>query len=178
MDGGEFLRAVPPETYRPMADVDAALDQQIFDLSQRQRVANIHHHREADDLWRTVEIAEGISHLAKLWMPHLHINPFCLTTPLRYLRPQFLSSYRRSATRGRPASPKKGASLYCPRTGIGHNDRDSLVHTRFPIYRHGHPIRHRPSWYPTRRCISSGDRSTSASYECIETVRNDSFSHI
>ena len=59
-----------------MADIDAALDQQIFDLSQRQRVADIHHHREPDDLWRTVEIAEGVLHLVKLWMPHLHINPF------------------------------------------------------------------------------------------------------
>ena len=49
---------------------------QIFDLSQRQRVADIHHHREPDDLWRTVEIAEGVLHLVKLWMPHLHINPF------------------------------------------------------------------------------------------------------
>ena len=59
-----------------MADVDTALEQQILDLSQRQWVADIHHHREADDFGRTVEVAEGISHLAKLWMPHLRINPF------------------------------------------------------------------------------------------------------
>ena len=65
-----------------MGDVDTALAWQIFDLSQRQRVADIHHHREADDLGRTVEVAERISHLAKLWMPHLRINPyFCLTRP-------------------------------------------------------------------------------------------------
>ena len=62
--------------YRLMADVDTALEQQILDLSQRQWVADIHHHREADDFGRTVEVAEGISHLAKLWMPHLRINPF------------------------------------------------------------------------------------------------------
>ena len=75
---------------RLVADIDTALGQQIFNLSQRQRVADIHHHRDADDLGRTVEIAEGISHPAKLWMPHLQINPFCMTTPREALwAPQF-----------------------------------------------------------------------------------------
>ena len=64
--GKHRIEAVPPETYRLMADVDAALEQQIFDLSYRQRVPSIHHQREADDLWRNVEIGEGISHLIKL----------------------------------------------------------------------------------------------------------------
>ena len=45
---------------RLMADIDTALGQEIFDLSQRQRVTDIHHDREADDLGRTVEVAEGI----------------------------------------------------------------------------------------------------------------------
>ena len=67
---------VPVDAYRLMADVDTALEQQILDLSQRQGVADIHHHREADDLGRTVEVAEGISHLEKLWTPHLRIKPF------------------------------------------------------------------------------------------------------
>ena len=52
--------------YRLVADVDTALEQQILDLSQRQRVAELHHHREWEYLERTVEIAEGISHLAML----------------------------------------------------------------------------------------------------------------
>jgi hypothetical protein len=33
-----------------MADIDAPLEQQIFYLLQRQRVTDIHHHREADYL--------------------------------------------------------------------------------------------------------------------------------
>ena len=74
--GKQRAEAIPPIPYRLMADVDTALEQQILDLSQRQWVADIHHHREADDFGRTVEVAEGISHLAKLWMPHLRINPF------------------------------------------------------------------------------------------------------
>ena len=32
----------------------------VFDLSQRQRVTDIHYDREADDLGRTVEVAERI----------------------------------------------------------------------------------------------------------------------
>ena len=43
-----------------MADVDAALEQQILDVAQRQRIVNVHHHNEPDDLGRAVEIAERI----------------------------------------------------------------------------------------------------------------------
>jgi hypothetical protein len=51
---------VPPKPDRFMADVDVALEQQIFDLRQRQRIADIHQRREADHFGRAVEIAEGI----------------------------------------------------------------------------------------------------------------------
>ena len=59
--------------------------QLVCQCPQRQRVANIHHHREPDDLGCTVEITEGVLHLVKLWMPHLrmphlHINPFLSDT--------------------------------------------------------------------------------------------------
>ena len=60
---------------RLMADVDTALEQQIFDLSQRQRVADIYHHREADDLGRTVEVAERIVHRRELRDLTFQLNP-------------------------------------------------------------------------------------------------------
>src|ERR1700684_2510927 len=41
-----------------VADVDPALGQQIFDVSKRQRVSNVHHDDQTDDLWRAVEISE------------------------------------------------------------------------------------------------------------------------
>lgn len=41
---------VPPETNGLMADVDATLMQQVFNLSQRQRETNIHHHRQTANL--------------------------------------------------------------------------------------------------------------------------------
>ena len=59
-------KPVPPQTHRLVADVDAPFEQEIFNLALRQRITDVHHHREADDLWRTVEIAEGISHRLRL----------------------------------------------------------------------------------------------------------------
>ncbi len=59
-------KAVPPVPLGLMADVDAALEQKIFDLSQRQGVADIQHHRAADYLRRIVEITKGILHRRRL----------------------------------------------------------------------------------------------------------------
>jgi hypothetical protein len=35
-----------------MADVDAALEQQVLDVAQRQRVADVHHDHQPDHFWR------------------------------------------------------------------------------------------------------------------------------
>jgi hypothetical protein len=58
-------KPVPPKTLSLMADIDAAFEHQIFDLAQRQPIPNVHHHREADYLRRTVEISESILHCGK-----------------------------------------------------------------------------------------------------------------
>ena len=55
-----WTKPVPPKPNRLVTDIDAPLEQQIFYLPQGQRVTDIHHHREADYLRRTVEITEGI----------------------------------------------------------------------------------------------------------------------
>ena len=67
--------SVPPETHGFVADIDAPLEQQIFDLSQRQRIPDVHHHREANDLGRTVEITERNLHRCKLWNSHARLKP-------------------------------------------------------------------------------------------------------
>jgi len=64
--GEHRAEPVPPETHGFVADVDAALEQQILYLSQRKRIPDVHHHREADYLGRTVEITEGILHRRRL----------------------------------------------------------------------------------------------------------------
>jgi hypothetical protein len=58
-----------------MADVDVALEQQIFDLPQRQRIADVHHHREADYFGRAVETAEGIFHRTSLRIAAARLKP-------------------------------------------------------------------------------------------------------
>jgi len=49
-----------------VANVDATFKQQVLDLPKGQWKADIHHHRQADNLRRGVKIAEGILHLPKL----------------------------------------------------------------------------------------------------------------
>ncbi len=66
LGGKQRTKAVPPVPHGLMADVDSALEQKIFDLSQRQRVADIQHHSAADDLRRAIEITEGIVHQWRL----------------------------------------------------------------------------------------------------------------
>lgn len=64
-DGAE---TVPPEPDRLMRDVDAALMQQVLNVPQRKRVQDLHHHREADDLWAKSEVAKnaGVAHRVRL----------------------------------------------------------------------------------------------------------------
>jgi hypothetical protein len=64
--GEHRAEPVPPEPYRLVADINTALEQQVLDLAQRQRVPDIHHHREANDFGRTIEIVEGIFYPLRL----------------------------------------------------------------------------------------------------------------
>jgi hypothetical protein len=45
-----------------MANIDDPFKQDVLDLAQRKRIANVHHDRQADHLGRTVEATERISH--------------------------------------------------------------------------------------------------------------------
>ena len=67
LSGKHWTEPVPPKTHRLMANIDPTLEQQIFDLTQRERIADVHHHCEANDLRWIVEIAEWILHRRRLW---------------------------------------------------------------------------------------------------------------
>ena len=57
--GGEQRpKPVPPVPHRLAAEIDPALEQQVFDVAQRQRKPHLHHYHQADDLGRGVEVAE------------------------------------------------------------------------------------------------------------------------
>jgi len=58
--GGEHRpEAVPPVAHRFVADLDAAFVEEILHIPERQRVADVEHHRQADDLGARFEVAKG-----------------------------------------------------------------------------------------------------------------------
>ena len=57
--GEHRTKPVPQEPNSILADINATLKQQIFDLSKRERITDVHHHREADHLGRAIEITKG-----------------------------------------------------------------------------------------------------------------------
>jgi len=78
--GEHRTEAVPPVPDRLVADIDATFEQQIFDLPQRQRIADLYHHREADYLGRAVEVTEWIFHPQRLRAKPAGLNPICSGT--------------------------------------------------------------------------------------------------
>ena len=67
--GGEHrAEPLPPEPDSFVANIDAALMEQVLDVPKRKREPDIEHHREADDLGAGLEVAEGgsFAHLATL----------------------------------------------------------------------------------------------------------------
>jgi hypothetical protein len=48
---------------------------QILDLPLGQRIADVHHHREANNLGRAVELTEGIAHRQRLGNPAKGLKP-------------------------------------------------------------------------------------------------------
>ena len=73
--GEHRTEPVPPEPDRLVADIDATFEQQIFDLPQRQRIADLYHHREADYLGRAVEVTEWIAHCRRLRILATSLKP-------------------------------------------------------------------------------------------------------
>jgi hypothetical protein len=49
---------VPPEPHGLVADLDDTLELQALDVPQRRQEADVEHHRQADDLWAGLEVAE------------------------------------------------------------------------------------------------------------------------
>ena len=50
---------IPPEPHRLMRDIDAPLMQKVVDVPERERISDVHHSRQADDLGRGLEVAEN-----------------------------------------------------------------------------------------------------------------------
>ncbi len=58
--GGEHRAGpVPPISHSLVVDLDAALVQEILDVTQRERKADVEHRRQTDDLWARFENTKG-----------------------------------------------------------------------------------------------------------------------
>jgi hypothetical protein len=77
------------EPNRLVANINAPLIEQILELSQRKRIADVHHHREADYLRRRVEITEGILHCRRLKSLARRLKPIYSDNAVLDYRPMF-----------------------------------------------------------------------------------------
>ncbi len=58
--GKQRAKPAPPETDSFVADVDAALVQQVFHISKQEWITYVHHNRQADDLRADFEVLEYV----------------------------------------------------------------------------------------------------------------------
>src|SRR6056297_3130124 len=77
LGGEDRTEPMPPEPDGLVADVDAPFMEQILDVAKRQREPDVQHHRQADDLWARLEIAEGAAfgHLRTLASALTRLKP-------------------------------------------------------------------------------------------------------
>ena len=74
--GEHRTEPVPPEPHRLVAEMDTALAKNILDLRQRQRIPDVHQHREANNLGRQVEIPEWVYNSTGLKNGFFCLKPF------------------------------------------------------------------------------------------------------
>ena len=131
-----------------LLEVDAPFEQQVLDLPQLQRIPDVHHHRQADDLGGTVEITERISHRQRLRARPVSLKPIWSDTALseahpgattrRYRSGKSAGFVRRSQNSGRRHAPRAqtgsarclAASPACPGCSRGLTDCRPHVRAR------------------------------------------------
>ena len=62
----QSTKPVPPKPYCLVAYIDPSLVEQVFDLTQRQRIPHVHHDGELDDGRRSLEVAVRVFHRIRL----------------------------------------------------------------------------------------------------------------
>jgi len=83
--GEQRAKPVPPEPHRLVAQINAALEQQVRHVPQRQREADVHQDHQPDHLRRRIEVAKrvaGCAHPRPLAGPSLG-RQVALTEPPR-----------------------------------------------------------------------------------------------
>jgi hypothetical protein len=93
-----------------VADIDAAFVEQIFDLPQRKRIPDIHHHSQADDLGRHLEISEEIARPETLRNPPHRLKPVSSDTALPTFRARFSLQHRGRPYMTTPTTTRRAAA--------------------------------------------------------------------
>ena len=82
--GEVSTEAVDPKPDAFVADINAALVEKVFDIAQRQRESDIHHHAKLDDLRRGFKVAKRVlAHLPKLNARYAHLKSGSFDNRLR-----------------------------------------------------------------------------------------------
>ena len=79
--GEHRTEPVPPEPHRFVADIDPAFEQQIFNLPQRERIADVHHHMRRITSGELLKQRKGLRIAAGYGSPVLGSSQFALTMP-------------------------------------------------------------------------------------------------
>ena len=61
LGGEDRAETTSPEPDRFVAHIDPALVQKVLHIPQREREAEVHHHRQADSVWAAREILERVA---------------------------------------------------------------------------------------------------------------------
>jgi hypothetical protein len=71
---------IPLEPNGLVGNVDPTLVQQVLDVPERERIADIQHHRQADDLGARLEVAKdtGVAHVVEATVTHPDGKPIFL----------------------------------------------------------------------------------------------------
>ena len=113
-------------TFTGPSTFDNSSEQEILDLSQRKRITDVHHHREADHLGRTVEITEGILHPRRLRNTIPRLKPICSDKARFRMVPQPPLDRRPKTEEGTIPSPcPKASGTSCKPTNPSGNCRSS-----------------------------------------------------
>ena len=114
--GGEsWAEPIPPIAHRLMVNIDFAFVEQVLYIPQRKREADIHHHCEADDLGRRLEVAEnGRFHAGRVADNAVRRNErILLTGPFHQKRTvSWLTSIPRSCRRSSTFLNERGKRTY------------------------------------------------------------------
>lgn len=86
--GEHRTKAIDPEQDAFVTDVDTALMQQVFNIAQRERESNVHHHCKLDDFGRCFEVAKRVFvRFRRLEQSAIRLkSAVALTMPLRLSR--------------------------------------------------------------------------------------------